>query len=110
MRYRVDSHVRDKNFWTTVVAFPSKDDNLNKAHVRYLEARLLQLAIAADRATVQNGTSLPLPRLSEADAADMEAYLDEMLVILPLLGIGMFEVIEKDAPSADRLHLAGKDA
>ncbi len=110
VRYRVDSHVRGKDFWTIVVAFTSKDDNLNKAHVRYLEARLLQLALAADRAAVKNGTSPPLPRLSEADRADMEAYLDEMLVILPLLGIGMFEVIEKDAPSADRLHLAGKDA
>ncbi len=110
VRYRVDSHVRGKDFWTTVVAFTSKDDNLNKAHVRYLEARLLQLATGADRADVQNGTAPPLPRLSEADTADMEGYLDEMLVILPLLRLGMFEVIEKDAPAADRLHLAGKDA
>ena len=110
VRYRVDNHVRGKDFWTTVVAFTSKDDNVNKAHVRYLESRLLQLATAAERASIQNGTAPPLPRLSEADTADMEAYLDEMLIILPLLGLGMFEVIERDAPATERLRLAGKDA
>lgn len=30
---RVDAHVTSKEFWTAVIAF-TKDDNLNKAHVR----------------------------------------------------------------------------
>jgi hypothetical protein len=34
VRDRVDQHLRGKDFWTTVVAFTSKDENLNKAHVR----------------------------------------------------------------------------
>ena len=89
VRERVDSHVKAKDFWTGVIAFTSKDENLNKGHVRYLEARLLQLAKSADRATLDNGTNPPLPRLSEADRADMEGYLDEMLVILPPRGHGL---------------------
>jgi hypothetical protein len=110
VRDRVDNHLKAKEFWTTVVAFISKDDNINKAHVRYLEARLLQLAKTADRAAVQNGTAPPLPRLSEADQADMEGYLFEMLIILPLLGIVAFEALDRQATPADRLLLTGKDA
>lgn len=110
VRDRVDSHVKGMDFWTNVIAFTSKDNNLNKAHVRYLEARLLQVAAKADRVTIQNATAPPLPRLSEADIADMDGFLAEMLVILPLLGIVAFEVIGCDAPPTDRLRLVGKDA
>ena len=41
---RLDSHMKSKDFWTHGVAFISKDQSLNKAHVQYLEARLVQLA------------------------------------------------------------------
>jgi hypothetical protein len=77
VRDRVDQHVKGKDFWTTVIAFTSKDENLNKAHVRYLEARLVQLATEAGRVAVLNGTAPALPKLSEPDRADMEAYLRE---------------------------------
>jgi Domain of unknown function (DUF4357) len=110
VRDRVDQHLKNKDFWTTVVAFTSKDENLNKAHVRYLEARLVQLASKAGRVTLLNGTAPALPKLSEPDRADMEAYLREMLVILPLLAVVAFEEIDTQAAPADRLHLKGKGA
>jgi hypothetical protein len=110
VRDRVDQHVKGKDFWTTVIAFTSKDENLNKAHVRYLEARLVQLATEAGRVGILNGTVPALPKLSEPDRADMEAYLREMLVILPLLGVVAFEAIGGQAPAAVRLYLRGKGA
>jgi Domain of unknown function (DUF4357) len=110
VRDRVDQHLKGKDFWTTVVAFTSKDENLNKAHVRYLEARLVQLAAKAGRIDLLNGTVPALPKLSEPDRADMETYLREMLVILPLLGVVAFEEIETQAAPAARLHLKGKGA
>jgi hypothetical protein len=88
----VDQHAKTKDFWTEAMAFTSKDANLNKAHVRYLEARLIGLARRAKRAEIENDTEPPLPHLSEADRADMETYLDELLVVLPLLGISAFEI------------------
>ena len=110
VRDRVDNHVKNKDFWTSVVAFTSKDGNLNKAHVRYLEARLLNLAAQADRVALVNSTAPPLPRLSEADIAEIEGYLSEMLVILPLLGVVAFEALERQAPAGQRLTLSGKNA
>ena len=53
---RLDQHAKQKDFWTHAAVFTSKDQNLNKAHVQYLEARLVQQARDA------KGTSaLPRP-------------------------------------------------
>ena len=38
IRPRLEQHAAKKDFWTTCIAFTSKDENLNKAHVQYLEA------------------------------------------------------------------------
>jgi hypothetical protein len=93
LRMRLNQHFSGpgaKGFWTRAVAFASKDANLNKAHVKFLEARLVSLGQAAKRAKIENGNAPALPALSEPDRADAEAFLDEMLVIYPLLGVDAF--------------------
>ena len=107
LRSRIDNHARYKDFWTTLFAFASKDENLNKAHVRYLESRLIVLANKAKRVEVDNGTAPPLPHLSEADAADMDAFLETMLLIIPLLGLSAFEAPAAPSPNETGLRLVG---
>jgi Domain of unknown function (DUF4357) len=97
VRSRLDSHHREKDFWTHGYVLTAKDDSLNKAHVRYLEARLLHLAAEADAAVRENGTLPPVPRLGEAEEADMEWYLGTALTLLPLVGVTLFDVV-KDRP------------
>ena len=91
LRGRIDNHQQNKEFWTRVVAFVSKDGSINKAHVRYLESRLVGLAGVAKRAELKNGNSPTVPALSEADIADMENFLREMLVIFPVLEVTAFQ-------------------
>ena len=91
LRDRLRQHLAGKEFWTRFIAFTSTDEGLNKAHVRYLEARLIGLARSANQWTLDNGTEPALPPLSEADRADAELFLREMLVIFPLLAIDAFE-------------------
>ena len=91
LRPRLDSHARDKDFWTHGVAFASKDQNLNKAHVQYIEARLVKLAEEAKRCKLENGNTPQTPSLSESDTADAELYLADMLLCLPVLGVSFFE-------------------
>jgi hypothetical protein len=92
LRSRLDNHQQNKDFWTRLVAFTSKDGNINKAHVRYLESRLIGLANAAKRAEVANGNVPALPALSEPDTADVENFLREMLVIFPVLEVTAFQL------------------
>ena len=89
---RLDSHAKNKDFWTHGVAFVSKDQYLNKAHVQHLEARLIGLAMKAKRCELENGNIPQLPSLSPADAADAELYLADMLLCLPILGVSFFDI------------------
>lgn len=90
---RIRAHDNDpsKDFWDYVVLFVSKDENLTKAHVRYLEARLIQLATEARRATVTNGTAPDAGRLPEADQAEMEEFLVHVQMLASTLGIDVFQ-------------------
>ena len=44
---RIKSHDAKKDWWTRVVLVTSAANNLHKAHVKYLESRLVQEGIAA---------------------------------------------------------------
>ena len=88
---RLESHSKAKDFWTWLIVFVSKDENLNKAHVSYLESRLVYLAQEAKRSVLDNANVPQPPSLSEPDEADMEAFLEEMLLIYPLLGLTAFK-------------------
>lgn len=88
---RLESHYAKKDFWTRAVFFAAGPGQLNKAHVQFLESRLIQMAKAARRITLDNVNQPTEPTLSEADRADMQVFLDNMLGILPVLGIHAFE-------------------
>lgn len=94
LRNRLNQHDASLDFWTRGTAFVSKDGNLNKAGVRYLESRLVALALQAKRAKLTNKTAPAAPSLSEADEAEVVGFLEHMLPIYPLVGVGAFEVIE----------------
>jgi hypothetical protein len=100
LRERLKQHAANKDFWTRFVAFVSSNEGLNKAHVRYLECRLITLARAANQWAIENGTVPAEPPLSEADRADAEGFLREMLVIYPILGIDAFDAASTEAPVA----------
>ncbi|RJE80784.1 GIY-YIG nuclease family protein [Paracoccus sp. JM45] len=86
---RIKSHAQDpdKDFWDRFVAITSKDLNLTKAHVRYIERKLISLLLAAKKCRVVNRTQPDFERLPEADIADMDSFLDEIQLILPVIGV-----------------------
>ena len=105
---RLDSHAKKKDFWTDGVVFTSKDQNLNKAHIQYLEARLVGLATEAKRCELDNANVPQPPSLSDADEADAELYLDDMLLCLPVVGVGFFQKPRAQTQAAHSLYLQAK--
>jgi len=87
---QLDQHAKQKDFWTHAAVFTSKDQSLNRGRAQYLEARLVQLAKDAKRVELDNSNAPQLPALSEADAADAEAFLLDVLLCLPLVGAPFF--------------------
>jgi hypothetical protein len=96
---RLRSHEASKDFWDRVLVLTSKDANLTKAHVRFLESRLIAQAQSAKRSEVTNGTVPQLPPLPEADVSDMEYYLGQVQIILPVLGVNVFRAATSAAAS-----------
>lgn len=87
IRTRLKQHLSDPNKdFKELIFFISKDELLTKTQIRYLESRLVQLAIGAKTAQIDNGNSPSLPTLHEADISDMEYFLEQMKLILPVMG------------------------
>jgi hypothetical protein len=95
IRDRLKQH-KTKDFWVSAIVFISKDENLTKAHVRYLENRLLDEAAQINRFTLdqnQAGGS----RLPESDREDMEVFLARIRQLLPVLGSDLLAPIAQPA-------------
>jgi Domain of unknown function (DUF4357) len=89
VRKRLPNH-SNKDYWSQACVFTVKDDTFTKAHVKYLEGRLIELARYANLSCVMN-TKSSTSRLPEADEAEMEVYLERALQLLPILGIDEFK-------------------
>jgi hypothetical protein len=98
LRDRLKSH-KAKDFWVTAVTFLSKDENLTKSHIRFLEGRLLEEAKSAGRFTLDNSTASG-SRLPEADRHDMEEFLDKIRQLLPVLGSELLTPVASKEPSS----------
>jgi hypothetical protein len=92
---RIKSHDAKKDWWTKVVLITSAANNLHKAHVQYLESRLVQEGLKAAKAQLENGTNPALPSLSEAARANMESFIDQLLMVLPALRVDLFTIKAK---------------
>lgn len=88
---RLTEHDRQKDFWNELVIFTSKDDNLTKSHIKYLESRLTFLATQAERYKIENGNKPPESSLPRADRDTMEEFIDNMRIVLGTLGHKVLE-------------------
>jgi hypothetical protein len=92
---RIATHDQKKDWWTQAILISTGANTLNKAHVKYLESRLVELARQIQRRELENGNTPPRPGLSEAARANMEAFLANLLLILPALRVDMFQEFAK---------------
>lgn len=103
---RLKDHVNKKDFWQEAVVFISKDDNLNRAHVRHLEAVLVKGAIEANRYAVLNDKTPVADRLSQADAAEMEEFADYIGLLLNTLGHKLLQPVSEQTTSQQLFNIS----
>jgi len=92
---RLKQHVSQKEFWNEVILFMSKDENLNKAHVKYLESRLYEIASEVKRYDIENNTKPTKSSISESEIAEMEEFIDNIKLLTNTLGHKVFEELVK---------------
>ncbi|KPQ00272.1 MAG: protein of unknown function containing DUF4357 domain [Rhodobacteraceae bacterium HLUCCA12] len=90
---RIEQSAKKRDFWETAITVTTSDDDMSKGHAEYLEARLIEQAAKAGRVTLDNGTNPDISRrrLPEADVANMEQFVANLRIILPVIGLDMLK-------------------
>lgn len=102
---RLLEHDRNKDFWNEAIVFTSKDENLTKGHIQYLESRIIALVKECDRYSINN-TNYPIKiNLPKSEKAAMEEFIHNMKIILGSLGHQLIEKIEDNSSAIDEGEL-----
>ena len=112
---RLGQHLSEKVFWNEAVVFLSKDKNLNKAHIKYMESCLYSYAVTSNRYELMNGNRPTKSSISEADEAEMEEFIEYIKILILTMGFKVFEPLPEedniDASLSDSfLFVASKGA
>lgn len=115
VRDRIKNHVSNKDFWNEVICFTNKDESLTKAHVKYLEALLIEQAIHVNRYQLQNSVTPKRPTLPRAERDSMDEFAGYIAILLGVLGHKLLEnyvnqVENINDISTSRLQLLKKNA
>jgi hypothetical protein len=97
MLVRLKQHLKDHNYWNDCVVVISKDNILNKAHVKFLENKFYNLANDAKRATIINNTVPTCSSISEFDESMLEEFIENAKLLVNTLGYKVFDKIDVSA-------------
>lgn len=107
---RLNQHLSQKDFWNEAIVFISKDENLNKAHIKYLEYRLFDIARECKRYVLENGNTPTQSSISELDRAEMEEFIQNVKLLVNTLGHKVFESrreLTTNTNKKDSLYIKG---
>lgn len=99
VRDRIGTHLRNEDYdFAEVILFTSKDENLTKGHVKYLEGRMHEEALRADRFEIWNSSKPAATKLPRPDAEAMEEFLDNLKLLVQSVGCSLFTPVAQAAP------------
>lgn len=98
---RIINHLKngDRDF-TEVILCTSKDENLTKAHVKFLECRMYDEAKRSARYALWNENTPAQTKLPRPDAEAMEEFLDNLKTLVQTLGYPVFTPLVEPAEVA----------
>ena len=108
VKERLVQHLRDyqsekeKYYWNTAVIFIGRD--LNKALIRYLENRFVEIARSCKRYTILTKNTYRNTVMKESQIAVMEEFVDNVKILINALGYKVLEPllqISTDVTTAD---------
>lgn len=83
---RLKNHAVNKDFWSEVILFTSKDDNITKSHIKYLESRLIEITKETERYLLDNSNKPSLSSLPLSDRDSMEEFIINIKLLIGVLG------------------------
>ena len=111
---RLIQHLRDyqsgkeKYYWNTAVVFVGRD--LNKALIRYLENRLVEIAKDCGRYAMLTKNTYKNTVLKEAQIASMEEFIDNVRILINTLGYKVLVPVPQAGDDTEYLYCKGSGA
>lgn len=111
---RLQQHLRDYQsgkelyYWNTVVMFVGQD--LNKALIRYLENRLVEIARECGKYKILTKNTYRNTVLKESQIAAMEEFIDNIRILMNTLGYRVLVSTPKAESDTKYLYCTGNDA
>ena len=87
---RLFEHNRTKDFWNECIVFVSKDNSINKAHIKYIEHELFKIGKNAKRYIIKNADKPTKSSLSSADEIKAEKFINKIKIITYMFGYKLF--------------------
>ena len=106
---RLNRHLRDYNsdkekyYWNSAVVFTGRD--LNKALIRYLENRFVEIARECDRYQILTKNTYKNMVMKESQIASMEEFIDNVKIIINTLGYKVLEPVSHADEKTEYLYL-----
>lgn len=91
MAQRLAQHARERDWWDEAALITTFGNALHKAHVKYLENRLVDAALKSGVRKLENGNKPSGASLNEAATANMESFLETLHMVLPAIKIDLFQ-------------------
>ncbi len=105
---RLESHYREKDWWSEAIVFTATDRSLNKAFIQFFESELIQQGCNSARFEMDNNKK-PVPRrLSETDRATCKGFMGEVQLCLPVLGVNLDSQLFSALRSDEQLYIRAK--
>lgn len=105
MLTRLRQHLKDVNYWNDCITVISKDNLLNKAHVKYLENKFYLMAQESGRAIIVNSTIPTCSSISEYDEAMLEEFISNTKLLVNTLGYKVFDNLEETSVKQNQNEL-----
>lgn len=111
---RLSQHLRDyqsgkeKYYWNTAVVFVGRD--LNKALIRYLENRLVEIAKDCGRYAILTKNTYKNTVIKESQVASMEEFIDNVKILVNTLGYKVLMPVPKATDDTVYLYCKGSGA
>lgn len=103
---------KEKYEWNTAVIFTGRD--LNKAHIRYLENRFVDIAKSCKRCNILTKNTYKNTVLKESQIAVMEEFIANVKILLNTLGYKVLEQYASpnidESSGEDNLYLSSNSA
>ena len=111
---RLNQHLRDYNadkekyYWSSAVVFIGRD--LNKALIRYLENRFVEIARECGRYQILTKNTYKNTVMKESQIASMEEFIDNVKIIINTLGYKVLEPVPHADEKTVYLYCKGSGA